>query len=758
MERRTVRHVGFWLAIGLIVGTSLLAFFSLRQLLTVGSSVDRTQEILFQLEHVNSLLKDANTAQRGFILTGDEQYLEPYRAALDQREAAIDKLRALAADSPATSGRVAQLERLIDEQLVTLARAVPLRRNGGPEAVDMTLLNRSNELMETIRVEIASVAASENQQLRLKEESAQRQAQLSLFALSAGIVVSCGTIIVVFLMGSAEARRRRAAEAELVQLNATLEQRVTDRAAELSHANQALRWEAEQRRMADDALRGTSDRMMAIISAAPFGIYLLDPDGKVVMWNAGAERVFGYSTNDIMGQRPPFLEGVDLTLAWEDMAMLALGRPPKGIDLDLTNRAGKKIHVRMFSAVIQQSGRPLEMLHIVEDLTERREIEQQLRQAQKMEVVGQLTGGMAHDFNNLLTIIIGNLDVAQEKLPHNSPAAGHVESAVKGALRGAELTQRLLTFARKQTLQPRIVNLNEMLGGTVAMLERMLGATIAVSVTTTRSLWPALVDPSQVEDAILNLAVNARDAMPEGGQLLIETSNVTLDADYVTLNPGVLEGDYVVLSVGDTGSGMTPETLERAFEPFFTTKEKGKGTGLGLSMIYGFVKQSGGHIKIYSELGHGTTVRIYLPRARDGVAAETASEPVVIRAAPGNKTVLVVEDNLEVRQVAVRMLGDLGYKVVEAAAADAALETLRGRDDIDVLFTDVVMPGKRTGYDLAVEAKSMKPDLRILLTSGYSEVFMKQRSEGLRTHQLGKPYRKQELAAKLRDVLEDVEV
>jgi PAS domain S-box-containing protein len=418
LERRTVRHVGFWLAIGLIAATTLFAYLGLRQLLSVGSSVDRTQAVLYQLELVGSLLKDAETAQRGFILTGDEAYLEPYRDAIAQRGAVMTKLRELAGRNIALGNRIAQLERLVDDQLASLGRAIPQRRQGGIDAVDKALLNRSNNQMDVVRDEIANIVADESGRLKTKEARAAQQAHFALWALATIPLVSCSAIVIVFMMINAEVRRRRHAEDQLTALNAGLEQRVTAGVAELGHVNEALRLVGEQRQQADDVLRGTSDRMSTIISAAPFGVYLLDPDGKVAMWNASAERIFGYSASEIMGRHPPFLDGVDLVPAWEDMAMLALGRPPKGTDLDLVTQEGNRIHVRMFCATIRRAGKPMEMLHIVEDLTERREIEQQLRQAQKMEVVGQLTGGMAHDFNNLLTIIIGNLDVLQENWRH----------------------------------------------------------------------------------------------------------------------------------------------------------------------------------------------------------------------------------------------------------------------------------------------------------------------------------------------------
>lgn len=748
-ERRTVRQASFWLAIILIAATSLLVYRSLKDLLAVSSSVERIHNGLFQLEHVTSLLEGARDGRRDFFITGDDALLESYRAAAAQAAGVLAEIEEFSGQNPQQRQRVKTIADLMADDSQALAEAVAQRRAGGLAAVDLNLLARGREIMGRIRSEIAAMAAEERRQLRTKEQNAQREAELALMILLGGTVVSGVAIIFVFLLVNGEVRRRRRAEHSLVELNAALEERVAERTAELAQANEALRQESEQRKRAGEWLRESNDRLTAVISAAPFGIYLLDVNGNVAMWNAGAERIFGYTNLEIVGRPPPFLTVHDLAPLRVDAANPAPGQQPRGVDLDLPRNDGKTIHARLFAAEILAGGSH-EALHIVEDITERRNIEQQLRQSQKMEVVGQLTGGMAHDFNNLLTIILGNLDMAREGLDAGMDVLEQLETAIKGATRGAELTQRLLAFARKQTLQPRLVNVNDLLTGTVAMLKRTLGESIVVSVSMEPKLWPAVVDPSQVEDAILNLAVNARDAMPNGGQLVIETGNATLDANYVALNPGVVPGNYVMLAVGDTGVGMSAEILERAFEPFFTTKEKNKGTGLGLSMIYGFVKQSGGHIKIYSEPGHGTTVRIYLPRARSNAElAEYEERPPPLMAAPAGTKVLVVEDNEDVRRVAVRMLDELGYQTIEAAAPDEAIATLEQRGDIDILFTDIVMPGKRTGYDLAQDAQRMRPDLRVLFTSGYSEVFLKQGSTGLRAQILGKPYRKKDLAAKL---------
>jgi signal transduction histidine kinase len=387
------------------------------------------------------------------------------------------------------------------------------------------------------------------------------------------------------------------------------------------------------------------------------------------------------------------------------------------------------------------------------DVTEQRETEAQLLQAQKMESVGQLTGGIAHDFNNLLTVIIGNLDLALDRVPSAMRPA--IDRALQAAERGAALIQRLLAFSRRQTLVPEALDFNSLVAGMEDLLRRTLGEHIGIELKPSRGLWLASADRGQVENALLNLAINARDAMPGGGKLTIETGNVHLDEDYAARNAEVAAGDYVMMAVTDTGSGMPPEIVERAFEPFFTTKEVGKGSGLGLSMIYGFAKQSGGHLKIYSEVGHGTTVRLYLPRLSAQAESAARSKTVAADYPRGGETILVVEDDKDVRAFVISQLQDLGYRVLEAADGPQAQEILDSDASIDLLFTDVVMPGGMTGRQLAEKAKLRRPTLKTLFTSGYTEnsvVHQGRLDPGV--HFLSKPYKRQDLARKLRAVLD----
>ena len=392
---------------------------------------------------------------------------------------------------------------------------------------------------------------------------------------------------------------------------------------------------------------------------------------------------------------------------------------------------------------------------VAERTRQLRENEEALRQSQKMEAVGQLTGGVAHDFNNLLQIILGNLETVQRTIPPGSARLQRaVANATKGARRAASLTQRLLAFSRRSPLDPKQIDVNRLVGGMSDLLHRTLGETVWVETVHGAGLWRVEVDPSQLEAAILNLAVNARDAMEDGGRLTIETSNAYIDETYSARHAEVSPGQYVAISISDTGTGMDEKTIARAFEPFFTTKPIGKGTGLGLSQVYGFVKQSGGHVKIYSEVGQGTTVKIYLPRLSGSDAdLEAQQEPPAPEGT--QETVLVLEDDDDVRTYSVDILRELGYRVVEAHDGPSALRLLERQTHVDVLFTDVVLPGGMTGAQVAEAARKLRPDLKILFTTGYARnaiIHHGRLDKGVQL--ITKPFRFADLAAKIRDVLD----
>jgi PAS domain S-box-containing protein len=398
-----------------------------------------------------------------------------------------------------------------------------------------------------------------------------------------------------------------------------------------------------------------------------------------------------------------------------------------------------------------------------EDITERKRLKMertslgnQLFQAQKMEAIGQLTGGLAHDFNNLLGVVLGNLDMLQERQEVGSDERSFTDAAIHAAVRGAELTKQLLAFARRQPLASKLTDLNPVLNGSAQLLRRLLGSHVVLELKVSENLWPVFIDASQLESAILNLAVNARDAMPEGGILTLETKNVTLDAGAAELNPEAIPGSYVAFAISDTGTGMSPEVVDKAFDPFFSTKGS-KGTGLGLSMVHGFIKQSGGHTKIYSEPGRGTTIKMYLPRAEEGEteAEIQMSESKLIR---GNEIILVVDDNKELRDVALRQLQDFGYRTIPASDGAQALEIIQGGAPIDLLFTDVVMPGRLDGRTLADAARHLRPNLKVLFVSGFTAAAASAATgDEFGFNLLSKPYRKDELGRRIRAAIDSLE-
>ena len=389
---------------------------------------------------------------------------------------------------------------------------------------------------------------------------------------------------------------------------------------------------------------------------------------------------------------------------------------------------------------------------VIEEIGTRREAEAKLAQAQKMEMIGKLTGGVAHDFNNLLQVVSGNLQLLAKDIAGNANAERRVANAMAGISRGAKLASQLLAFGRRQPLEPKVVNATRFVKGMDDMLRRAIGEAIEIETVFNGGLWNTFIDPGQIENALLNLAINARDAMNGAGKLTIELANAHLDDDYARTHDEVVPGQYVMLAVSDTGSGMPPEIVEKVFEPFFSTKGEGKGSGLGLSMVYGFVKQSGGHIKIYSEVGHGTTIKLYLPRAMEAEDVEVAVETGPVTG--GTETVLVVEDDDEVRATVVEMLSDLGYRVLKAVDAQNALAVIESGMAIDLLFTDVVMPGNLKSPELARKARQRLPDIAVLFTSGYTENSI---VHGGRLDAggelLSKPYTREALARKLRHVL-----
>jgi PAS domain S-box-containing protein len=518
-----------------------------------------------------------------------------------------------------------------------------------------------------------------------------------------------------------------------------------------------------ERKKAEETLRRSQEQFRLLVQGVTdYAIFMLDPEGHVASWNAGAQRIKGYAPDEIIGSHfSQFYTLEDLAKDVPGRGLATASRDGRWESEGLRKRKDGSTfwaHV-VIDAIRDDDDNIMGFAKVTRDITEKRAAEQSLQQAQaaltqaqKMEALGQLTGGVAHDFNNLLQVISSNLHLAAKDVVGNPRAEVRIQNALAGVSRGARLAQQLLAFGRRQALEPKVINVGRFIRGMDDMLRRTIGAEIDFEITVSGGLWNTLVDPNQVENAVLNLAINARDAMLGGGKLTIEAGNAFLDDSYAAGHDGVRPGQYVMLAVTDTGSGMSAEIAERVFEPFFSTKPEGKGTGLGLSMVYGLVKQSGGHVKIYSELGHGTTVKLYFPRAHESedVIANISSMPLQ----GGTETILVVEDDEEVREGAVALLSDLGYRVLKAKDGASAMGVIESGLPIDLLFTDVVMPGTVRSPDLARTAKERLPNLAVLFTSGYTEnsiVHGGRLDRGVEL--LGKPYSRDQLARKVRHVL-----
>lgn len=527
-------------------------------------------------------------------------------------------------------------------------------------------------------------------------------------------------------------------EQALRNLNATLEQRVIERSEQLLRSEQQF----------DQLVSGIHD----------CAIYMLDPQGFLVSWNPGAEHIKGYRADEVIGKH------FSLFFTDEDRRK---GYPQRALELARANGKYETEAWRirkdgtpfwasvLIDALRDSTGKLTGFAKITRDMTERRALQEQLHQAQKMEAIGQMTGGVAHDFNNLLTVIVGNLERLSTQLPvEQERLRRSVDQAARAAQRATTLTQQLLAFARRQPLNPKPTDINQLITSTTDLIRRTMPENIAINTVLGAQLQMVEVDPNQLESALLNLAINARDAMPNGGKLTVETMSVQVENNQATRFTEVAPGQYVVIRVSDNGVGMSEEVLARAFEPFFTTKPLGGGTGLGLSQVYGFVKQSGGYITLYSDRGQGTTVKIYLQPLLNVDSDIEPNNAVIVPEVQANETILVVEDDTDVRLYSTETLRDLGFTVLEAGNAQEALQLLDMHPEVRLLFTDVGLPGLN-GKELADEALRRREDLRVLFTSGYARsaiVHAGRLDSGVEL--LSKPFTRVQLAKRIREVLD----
>jgi PAS domain S-box-containing protein len=519
-----------------------------------------------------------------------------------------------------------------------------------------------------------------------------------------------------------------------------------------------------------ERLNESEGRFRQLVNAVTdYAIFQLDPNGYVLTWNTGAQRIKGYAAEEIIGQHfSQFYTEEDRQAGLPEKGLATAAREGRfeSEGWRVRKDGSKFCALVIIDPVRDEKGDLIGFAKVTRDVTERyeaqralKEAQEQLAASQRMEAVGQLSGGIAHDFNNLLMIVLGNLETIErygKSLPGHHPNLRRaVANALRGAQRAAALTSRLLAFSRRQALNPRPIDLNRYLVGAADFMQRTLGEDIEIQAVGAAGLWQIEADPNFLETALLNLAINARDAMAAGGKITIEAANVFADDEYCRKNPELPPGPYVAICVSDTGCGMPSDILQRVFEPFFTTKEPGQGTGLGLSQVYGFVKQSGGHVKIYSEVDQGTTVKIYLPRYMGKANEDQELDDDFASSGEGDETILVVEDDADLRAYIGEVLRRLGYRVRAVPNATAALPILEEKNSrIDLLLTDIVMPG-RNGRELGRQAQTLRPDLPVLYMTGYSRnavVHQGRLDEGVDL--LQKPISQQALGARVRDLLD----
>jgi signal transduction histidine kinase/CHASE3 domain sensor protein/DNA-binding NarL/FixJ family response regulator len=716
MRLATRRLTVIFFATAALLGVAMYLTYNLsRYAARSQDDVLRTYEALRATRAVLVLVQDAETGQRGYILTRQGDYLKPYNDALAALPGAIAEMKAQASVNDYQSAKAAELESAIRAELDELDKSIGVARTEGFDAARaLVLTDAGKRAMDRIRTQVDELLAAQRAELTRRIATTDQAETETLLVATVGGLIALIALVTASLSLARNYRRLRRAEIALSEKTVVLQ---------------------------------------ATLDNVRDGIAVFGRDLSLVASNERFFRMFEIPS----GARRERRKLTELSTGDGRALDVLLSPPPSGAAAGAyTDSSGGTLFQ------IAHAGRDIEvyrnampdggLIVACADITRRTRAEAMVRQTQKMEAIGHLTGGVAHDFNNLLQVIRTNLDLLAGDVAGNARAEERLANALTGTVRGARLTQQLLAFARRQPLAPVVINLGRLVGDMTDMLRRTLGETVEIETIVGGGLWNTLVDPSQVENAVLNLAINARDAMPKGGKLTIELANSFLDEAYAAEHSEVTPGQYVMLAVTDTGTGMTPEVMAHAFEPFYTTKGEGQGTGLGLSMVFGFVKQSDGHAKIYSEPGQGTTVKLYLPRSRR--PEERATARPLARAAGGSETILVVEDDAAVRRATVEILGDLGYRVLEAEDGESAFARLAEHGPVDLLFTDVVMPGTMSSRELARQAQARYPGLAVLFTSGYTEnaiIHHGRLDDDVLL--ISKPYGKDELAHKVRSAL-----
>ena len=707
--------------------------------------VDHTIQVRSDIRRARGQINAAEDSVRGYLLSLRENDLDRYQAARKELPLILASIRAAVADNPIQTGHMAKTEEVTGTAMAQL-ESVRREALAKPSAAEVERLESARNGAEAARIQLG-VMEAEEQRLLLDRTAAVYRARNRMTAaiLSGGLVGLLGGFAAALLFTRSIVRRVHRVEAlarrvagqsyadpdagpgdEVTRLERTLnqtalllagqaeqlgvarselERRVEERTAELSRANENLRHANEVRK--------------ALLKSVPLAIWSIDLTGNVLFWSPAAERIFGWTEAETIGKPLPVIPDDRKHEFEAAMARLRAGESMEGDERTHQRKDGSRIEVAIWTAPLRDASGVINgFVTIDADITERKMLEEEFRQSQKMEAIGRLAGGVAHDFNNLLTVIMGYVEMLLAEAKDSTELIEYAREIQLAANRAGSLTSQLLAFSRRQISQPKVFDLNEAVTRSVQLLRRVIGEDILVSTHLDSDLARVKADPAHIDSALMNLVVNARDAMPNGGRLTIETANVFLDDSYVDRHIGVKPGPYCMLAVSDTGMGIAPEVKARIFEPFFTTKESGKGTGLGLSIVYGVVKQSGGDIIVYSEANQGTTFKLYFPMAE--VPGEAAAEGRRAAQSRGSETVLLCEDEAHIRKLVLAMLHKQGYRVLEAETPELAIRMARDHGGpIDLLITDIVMP-QINGLDLAKTIQELRPSVKVLYMSGYT--------------------------------------
>ncbi len=749
----------------LYFGAALTAVFTAVFAMLVFLFSTSTQQRLVDADYVDQLVK--GTTEFSFL---SEQYisygLDRIEQQWDVKRADVDILLQKIKPTPALEQIRTEIDS-IDQSFqklktLRLREDEQLQAGVSAEISDRFQIERGRAVtrLRLNYTRISSLAFQLSRQINKEIEEIQEQSNIVVTVFSIGLVIVL-SYVAFFITRQITRKLAQLGQSVTAISHGEMDVEVPDLGRdELGDFAQAFDEMRIKRRDAEERLRENEENLKRAQAVAHVGSWLYDLKANTLKWSDEAYRIF-----DIPKGTPLSYQDFMDTVYKEDRDLVkrnwdnAVKNKSYNIEHRiLVNNRIKWVNEKT-TMEFSSDGKPLRAVGTVQDITERKSLEEQIRRTQKLDAVGHLTGGICHDFNNILGIVLGNLEILQENLEEDPENLRRVESAIKASGRGSDLTKKLLSFSRKTATSTKLVSVNERIENLEDFIARSLTVEIAIETNFADDLWPIEVDPGELEDAILNLALNARDAMPTGGTLTIETSNKNMDERYRKRRTDTGASEFVMISISDTGTGMTDDVKGKAFDPFFTTKGANKGTGLGLSMIYGFVRRSGGQIRIYSEIDVGTTIRVFLPRALNTGKYVCQPRQPTKTLPRGHESILLVDDEMALADAAATNLTKLGYKIYLANSGTQAVKILKEHDNIKLLFTDLIMPGDMDGLQLASAAHSADPRLKVLLTSGFHRKVQNEEGEyasGLLSHVLIKPYNKVDLATAIRDTLDDL--